>query len=131
MTHISKPVYEGANITVCGAYCSIMQYATANKLTYTAIEELLKLLQILCPCPNALPTTLYRFKKFFQQYNSGFEQQRVCSKCFKLLGKGEVCDACSDVDNPVRHPEMSGLLVYTPFQKPLQTVLSSEFLSLP
>ena len=116
---------EGANITVCGAYCSIMQYATANKLTYTAIEELLKLLQILCPCPSALPTILYRFK-FFQQYNSSFEQQRVCCGCFKLLDKDEPCAGCSVV-NPIRHPEMSGLLMYTPFQKPLRTILSSEF----
>ena len=59
-----QPLYSGASITVCGAYCSTMQFATANKLTYTAIEELLKLLQILCPCPNALPTTIYKFKKF-------------------------------------------------------------------
>ena len=68
-----QPVYSDANITVCGAYCSIMQYVTANKLTYAAIEGLLKLLQVLCPCPNSLPTTLYKFKSFFQQYSSGFE----------------------------------------------------------
>ena len=107
-----------------------MQYATANKLTYTAIEELLKLLQILCPCPNELPTTLYKFKKFFQQYNSGFEQQRVCCKCFAFLDKGETCTTCVDPDNPVHHPEMPGLLVHIPFQKPLHTVLSSKTLSL-
>ena len=103
-----------------------MQYATANKLTYTAIEELETTTDPL-PLSKCFADNLYRFKKFFQQYNSGFEQQRVCFKCFKLLAKGEVCDACSDVDNPVRCPEMSGPLVYTPFQKPLQTVLSSEF----
>ena len=39
-----------------------MQFATANKLTYSAIEELLKLLQVLCPSPNELPTTLYRIR---------------------------------------------------------------------
>ena len=86
-----QPVYCGANVTVFGAYCSIMQFATANKLTYSAIEELLKLLQILCPSPNQLPTTLYRFKSFFRQYGSGFEQQRVCCKCFAYLDEGEVC----------------------------------------
>ena len=104
-----------------------MQYASANKLTYTAIEELLKLLQILCPSPNSLPTTLYRFKKFFQQYNSGFEQQRVCSKCFAFLDKGESCTICVNADNPVHNPEMPGLLVCSTFQKALQTVLSSKF----
>ena len=121
-----QPVYSDANITVCGAYCSIMQYVTANKLTYAAIEGLLKLLQVLCPCPNSLPTTLYKFKRFFQQYSSGFEQQRVCRKCFGFLSSGEVCSACVDGENPVRNPEFPGLLVHTPFQKPFQTILSSK-----
>lgn len=107
-----------------------MQYATANKLTYTAIEELLKLLQILCPCPNGLPTTLYKFKKFFQQHSSGFEQ-RVCCKCFASLDKVETCTTCIDPDNLVHNPEMPGLLVHIPFQKPLQTILSSKFLCYP
>ena len=107
-----------------------MQYATANKLTYTAIEELLKLLQVLCPCPNSLPTTLYKFKRFFQQYSSGFEQQRVCRKCFAFLDKGEVCSTCVDKDNHVRNPEFPGLLIHTPVKKPLQTILSSKFLFL-
>ena len=84
-----QPVYSDANITVCGAYRSIMPYVTANKLTYAAIEGLLKLMQVLCPCPNSLPTTLYKFKRFFQQYRSGFE--RVCRKCFGFLSSGEVC----------------------------------------
>ena len=121
-----QPLYSGASVTVCGAYFSIMQYATANKLTYTAIEELLKLLQILCPSPNSLPTTLYKFKKFFQQYSAGFEQQQVCSECFTSLNKGEVCATCVDADNPVHSPVRPGLLVQIPFHKPLQAVLSSE-----
>ena len=106
--------------SLCGAYCSIMQYVTANKLTYAVIEGLLKLLQVLCPCPNSLPTTLYKLKRFFLQYSSGFEQC-VCRKCFGFLSSGEVCSACVDGETPVRNPEFPGLLVHTPFQKLFQT----------
>lgn len=40
-----KPLYPGSTITVCGAYCSIMQYASRNKLLFKAIEDLLMLLK--------------------------------------------------------------------------------------
>lgn len=43
------PLYPGAAITICAAYCAIMTYATTNKLSYSAIENLLKLLHLLCP----------------------------------------------------------------------------------
>ena len=29
-----QSLYEGATVTVCGAYCSIMQYAIRAKLSY-------------------------------------------------------------------------------------------------
>ena len=28
-----EPLYPGANITVCGAYCCVMHFASTNKLT--------------------------------------------------------------------------------------------------
>ena len=49
-----EPLYDGADITICGAYCCIMQFASANKLSYTAISELINLLHVLCPVPNKL-----------------------------------------------------------------------------
>ena len=52
-----EPLYQGADITVCGAYCCIMQSATTNKLTYTAISELVKLLHLIYPPQNKLPSS--------------------------------------------------------------------------
>ena len=52
-----EPLYQGADITVCGAYCCIMQFATTNKLTYTAISELVKLLHLIYPPQNKLPSS--------------------------------------------------------------------------
>ena len=59
-----EPLYQGADITVCGAYCCIMQFATMNKLTYTAISELIKLLHLVFPPQNKLPSSFYKLKKF-------------------------------------------------------------------
>ena len=54
-----KPLYPGSVLSVCAAYCLIMQFAIASKLSYTAIENLLKLLQLLCPSSNILPSSFY------------------------------------------------------------------------
>jgi len=36
-----EPLYPGAIITTCAAYCAIMTYAITNKLSYFSIENLL------------------------------------------------------------------------------------------
>ena len=50
--HLYQPLYSGAEITICGAICAIMQFCTTYKLSYTAIGGLLRLLIILCPTPT-------------------------------------------------------------------------------
>ena len=45
-----KPLYPGAIITICAAYCAIMTYAITNKLSYSSIE-------------NLLPTILFKLQK--------------------------------------------------------------------
>ncbi len=51
-----------------GGYCAL-----CNQLPYAAIEDLLKLLQLLCPQPNLLPTSPYKLKKFFRRHNVQFK----------------------------------------------------------
>ena len=64
-----NPVYLGANLSTAAAYCSIMTYAIHHKLSYSAIEDLLNLLQHFCPSPNYLPSNLYKLKKFFKHFS--------------------------------------------------------------
>ena len=61
--------------------CAIMQFCSSSKLSYTAINKLLKLLQILCPAATELPTSFYKFKKFFEKFNPIHTHQRICLKC--------------------------------------------------
>ncbi len=49
-----NPVYSGANLSTAAAYCCIMTYAIHNKLSNSAIEDLLNLFQHFCPSPNSL-----------------------------------------------------------------------------
>lgn len=70
--HMIRPIYENANITLCGAYCAIMEFKRACRLPFTAIAMLLQLLQLLCPKDNTLPKSVYVFKKFFQRFSFHF-----------------------------------------------------------
>ena len=94
-----------------------MQYASANKLTYTAISELVKLLNIVCPAPNKLPSCFYKLKKFFKKFSAGFKHQKVCTKCSTPMEAGTShFTLCTDNDNI--DPEAVGDL-HIPIQKAL------------
>ena len=120
-----EPLYDGADITICGAYCCIMQFASSNNLSFTAISELIKLLHILCPVPNKLPSSLYMLKKFFKQFNVAFKHQQICTTCSTPIETGDSnCPTCTD--NGVYNPEAVGDLLHIPIQKSLKTVISSK-----
>ena len=89
-----------------------MQFSTDNKLSYTAIGELLKLLDLLCPPENSLPRSFYTFKKFFQQFEGGHILEQVCLKCNTI--------DCPCTSGDVAH------VVSVDIHKPLQTVISSK-----
>ena len=106
------PLYPGADVTMC----SIMQFCQANKLSYTAIGELLKLLDLICPREHQLPKSFYAFKKFFQQFKSDQKHVKVCTKC--MLAKATCSCAASSDD--------TADLISLNIQKPLETILSSK-----
>ena len=75
------PLYPGASITLCGALLAIMQFCRGNNLSYSAIDDLLKLLILLCPIPNLIPSSLHRFKKFFKHYQPAQKITKLCVTC--------------------------------------------------
>lgn len=105
------PLYPGAKITLCGAMCAVMQFSTSSKLSYTAISELLKLLELLLPSPNHLPSSIYAF----MQFNSVNEHKLVCTKCMKMDCPCEQSTSSDQAD-----------LVYLDIHKPLKTVITRK-----
>ena len=81
-----KPLYNGAGISVCGAYCAIMEFKRVCRLPFTAIAMLLQLLQLICPADNKLPRSVYVWKKFFQRRSSKYTKLRFCCHCDQQLG---------------------------------------------
>ena len=90
--NLFEPLYDGANITVCGAYCAIMEFKRACKLPFSVILMLLQLLQLLCPPGSKLPQSIYILKKFFQKHSSRHKRRLFCPDCHtELTGKQQKC----------------------------------------
>ena len=106
------PLYPDADIILCGALCSIMQFFSANNLTYTAISDLLKLLAILLPAQNLIPSSFYVFKNFFKQFSPIHDHKRICLKC-----------ASSDCVCRTQSSAEMAHLVHIDICKPLEHVL--------
>ena len=103
-----EPLFDNASITVCGAYCAIMEFKRACRLPFTTIDMLLKLLQLLCPPNNHLPQSIYKFKTFFEKFSSSHQKQQFCSDC-----KTEFRENQSKCDNlSCRHVEPSTLISF-------------------
>lgn len=115
ITSLYQPLYNGAEITICGAICAIMQFCTTYKLSYSAISGLLKLLIVLCPTPNHLPKSFYMLKKFFEQFQSNYEHSKYCVNCNHTVSN---C-ICSNKSNC-----NTGHIVHLDIQKPLETIIS-------
>ena len=116
-----QPLYPGAEITVCGAICAIMQFCTTHRLPYTAIDGLLKLLAILCPAQHHISKSFYLLKKFFEQFQSVHKHTKHCTKCDNTV---------SDCSCSIKSDRNTGQRVHLDIQKPLERILSSKYISM-
>ena len=115
-SNLFSPLYPNANITICGALCSIMQFCIANNLTYTAIDELLKLLVIICPDSNFIPKSFYLFKKFFQQFTPIYDYEKICPKCI-----------CNVINCTCEGSKLLAHLVHLDISKQLERILQGIY----
>ena len=97
-----KPLYEGANITVCGAYCAIMKFKNDCKLSFTTIDKLLKLLELLITVGSSLPKSVFILKSFFQRNSGKPLHQKFCPECLHKMANNE--DKCTNCSGNGKYP---------------------------
>jgi hypothetical protein len=119
-----EPIYPGSKLTICGAYFSIMHFSHKNKLTYTAIENLLELIALFCPDASKIPPTFYKLRNFFQQFSGVHEKQRFCFECEKLTNNS----SCSMPNCLSSLGE--GHMVHLSIEKSLQVIITSKHMKL-
>ena len=113
-------LYDGAHVSVCGAYCAIMEFASTFKLPYTTVDGLLKLLLFLCPKSSKLPTSTYMLHKFFKQFSSQPTKTRLCDNYHTSLGDRSTCDDCGLCKNP-------NVLLHLPIKRAIEAVARGEY----
>ena len=117
---IEEPLYSGADISVCGAYCAIMHLKSKCHLSFSTIDELLKLLKMICPQNNKLPSSVYILRKFFSQFESLKKKTIFCSNCHEIIdGK------CCNTDCVKRNGEPD-VLIHLNLPKQFRTILSRK-----
>lgn len=117
-----EPLYKNASITVCGAYCAIMEFKRACRLPFTTIKMLLQLLQLLCPPSSALPQSMHRFRKFFKKFSSSHQKRLYCSDCNKEFKENQ-----SHCEDPSCHHKGPSTLISFDPDKAIRRVLKSKF----
>ena len=114
------PLYPGAPISCKESWTSIHEFQVANRLTDSAIQQLLKLINNHCPSPNSCPQTVYKLKKLFPE-ECAYSQ--YCSVCMELVPPN--CKQCTNQQCARKH---SKLCFYTilPFDEQLKEIFSGE-----
>jgi len=82
----------------------IMKYAIKHNLTMDALTDLLQLVKLHCPSPNNIPSTLFLFKKHFQELQYPVIYHDYCNSCLmEISDNSEVCSnqECCTVNKSV------------------------------
>lgn len=77
------PVFENSRVSVAAAWHGVMDFAIHNHLSYSALDELLKLLTFISPDPNHLPMSLHRLKRQYSSNN--LNGTKFCSECLQVV----------------------------------------------
>lgn len=80
--HGGDPLYDGARLTVAESLLLTMTFAMTYNLTGEALNSLLVLLNLHCLQPNKCLTSLYKFRKYFENLKNPLKYHRFCSYCF-------------------------------------------------
>ena len=128
LSHLSDdmflPLYPGADITACGAYFAIMQLKKLCRLSFSTMSEILRLLQLLCPKNNKLPSTIHHLRKFYSTFESSKRKTLFCPNC-----SDQVLDKCKKLECLRKGSANSDPYVLIQLDIPLQlkTILSRKY----
>ena len=100
------PLYPGATITVKVALLLLLAFVVRHNLTKEAINNLLYLIDLLCPKPNKCCKSAYRFKKFFSFLIIPAEIKYYCQACIVPINYPpvKICNICKTVFNLAKPP---------------------------
>ena len=97
------PLYTGSEITIAQAIVLILSFSLRHSLTASAVEDLLKLLNVFLPSSNILPESLHLFRKIFHDPSESLNVHLFCNICQTYLPKNNMhCPECNEINDSKR-----------------------------
>lgn len=85
---VRRLLYPGAQLSSHEFSVALMSVYQKHNLTYSAIEDILKLFQCVLSSPNALPTSQHTLLREFVTYDADTILHHCCGTCCRLLPSG-------------------------------------------
>ena len=120
----AEPLYKDAVITTAASNVVIMKYAIKHNLTMDALADLLQLVKLHCPSPNNVPSSLYYFKKHFQELQYPVTYHYFCNACLMEISKNS--EVCSNQECSAEIKSLSSF-IELPVGLQLKTILSRKY----
>lgn len=90
-----QPLYEGARITVAESLLSILALVLRFSVTGVLLANILTLIEMHCPEQNYCTSSLYMFKKYFEEIHTPLNRHFYCGVCLhRLANEREQCPNC-------------------------------------
>lgn len=82
---INKDLYSGSLLSADTSWCIMMHFAIENKLSYSAIHDLVELLKMHCPSSSVCPPSFYKLRVYFKSLFQSCTYLKYCSNCMEEI----------------------------------------------
>lgn len=93
----SKPLYEGATITVGISILLILTVAIRHSLTGEALNDILCLINLHCLSPNLCPKSLFQLKRHFHNITNPIVYHYFCAGCLEKITDKSKTNICPNM----------------------------------
>ena len=114
-------IFENAELSVAATWHGIMQFSLVNRLSYSAMSNLLHLLAFILPSTNQLPKSVHLLK---EEYCCSIPvEQKFCAGCLAEVGDKDSC--CQKPLCKKKHADVCRF-VNVPFDDHLKHICQSK-----
>ena len=96
-SNVDVPLYPGANVTTKILLLLLLSFVIRHKLSKEATNDLLYIVNLVCPKPNNCCISVYKFRKFFSSLQLPTALHYYCPTCIVSINYPavKVCEICS------------------------------------
>lgn len=125
--NVGAPLYTGSEITIAQCILLILSFSLRHSLTASAVEDLLKLLNVFLPSGNILPKSLHLLRKLFHDPSESLNVHIFCNNCRTYVPKNNVhCPECNEINDPKRNITEGSYYISLSIEDQLRNILQKE-----